>query len=146
MCAHFLNRLPAPRWNATHLFFLAGWWGLRWLWRRSDADRLERLLQHCVWGALLALFCVTFHRPDGTLRARLYLLAGRGTLYRRHGNTDQYQRVLESGICGALAFCPCPVISSIAPMEPLTLLPLLAGWWWPRNLRDGKYGWLQHLQ
>ena len=39
---------------------------------------------------------------------------GRGTLYRRHGNTDQHQRVLEYGIWGALTFCPC---SSIAPLE-----------------------------
>ena len=26
-----------------------------------------------------------------------FWLEGRGTLHRRHGNTDQYQRVLESG-------------------------------------------------
>ena len=34
-----------------------------------------------------------------------------------HGNTDQHQRVLESGIWGALTFCPCLDVSSIAPME-----------------------------
>ena len=46
-----------------------------------------------------------------------FWLAGRGTLHRWHGNNiDQYQRVLESGI-GALTFCPCLDIFSIAPME-----------------------------
>ena len=46
-----------------------------------------------------------------------FWLAGRGTLRLGHGNTDQHQRVLESGIFGALTFCPCLDISSIAPME-----------------------------
>ena len=36
-------------------------------------------------------------------------------------------------------------LSSSAPMESLTLLSLLAGWW-PRHLWDSKYGWLQRLQ
>ena len=54
--------------------------------------------------------------PNGTLRARCWL-AGRWTLHRGHSNTDQHQRVLESGIWGALTFCPCLDISSIAPME-----------------------------
>ena len=60
------------------------------------------------------------HRPNGTLRARFWL-AGRGTLHPRYGNTDQHQRVLESGIWGALTFCPCLDISSIAPMERYVL-------------------------
>ena len=50
-----------------------------------------------------------------------FWLAGRGAPHRRHGNTDQYQRVLESGIFGALTFCPCLDISSIAPMEHYAL-------------------------
>ena len=33
------------------------------------------------------------HRPDGTLRARLYLLAGWGALHLWHSNADQHQRV-----------------------------------------------------
>ena len=43
-----------------------------------------------------------------------FWLAGRGALHLWHGNTDQHQRVLESGIFGALTFCPCLEISSIA--------------------------------
>ena len=50
-----------------------------------------------------------------------FWLAGRGTLHPGHGNTDQYQRVLESGIWGALTFCPCLDISSIAPLVMLTV-------------------------
>ena len=43
-----------------------------------------------------------------------FWLAGRGTLHQGHGNTDQYQRVLEYGSWGALTFCPCLDVSSIA--------------------------------
>ena len=50
-----------------------------------------------------------------------FWLAGRGTHHRRHGNTDQYQGVLESGRFGALTFCPCLDVSSIAPMERYVL-------------------------
>ena len=50
-----------------------------------------------------------------------FWLAGRGTLRLGHGNTDQHQRVLESGNLGALTFCPCLDISSIAPMERYAL-------------------------
>ena len=50
-----------------------------------------------------------------------FWLAGRGTLHHGHGNTDQHQRVLESGKWGALTFCPCLDISSIAPMKRYAL-------------------------
>ena len=46
-----------------------------------------------------------------------FWLAGRGTLDPGHGNTDQHQRVLESGYSGALTFCPCLDISFIAPLK-----------------------------
>ena len=61
------------------------------------------------------------HRPAGTLRNQLLCLAGRRTLHLGHGNPDQHQRVLEPGIWGALTFCPCLDISSIAPMERYAL-------------------------
>ena len=44
-----------------------------------------------------------------------FWLAGRRTIYRRQGNSDQHQRVLESGRYGALTFCPCLDMSSIGP-------------------------------
>ena len=46
-----------------------------------------------------------------------FWLAGWGALHLWHGNTDQHQRVLESGIFGALTFCPCLDISSITPVK-----------------------------
>ena len=57
-----------------------------------------------------------------------FWLAGRGTLHPWHGDAYQYQRVLKSGIFGALTFCPCLDISSIAPMERYVLGFWLAGW------------------
>ena len=59
--------------------------------------------------------------PRWNVTCSVFRLAGRGTPHRWHGNTDQHQRVLESGNWGALTFCPCLAISSIAPMERYVL-------------------------
>ena len=62
--------------------------------------------------------CVTFHRPDGTLRARLFGLQGGGLYISGTAtltNTNVYSN--HGNLWGARTFCPCPDISSIAPLE-----------------------------
>ena len=71
---------------------------------------------------MLASLNLSLNFHPSPQRARFWL-AGRGTLLRRHnvGNAyqlgTQHQRVLESGILGALTFCPCLNISSIAQRD-----------------------------
>ena len=87
------------------------------------ACRAVASLSTCrAWLTLTAAISMTtpLHRPNGTrwnVTRSFFWLAGRGTLHLRHGDTDQHQRVLESGNWGALTFCPCLDISSIAPLE-----------------------------
>ena len=59
--------------------------------------------------------------PRWNVTCSAFGLQGGGLYISGHGNTDQHQRVLESGILGALTFCPCLAISSIAPMERYVL-------------------------
>ena len=83
---------------------------------------------------------LNFHpSPSWNVTRSFFWLAGRGTRHLGHGHADQHQRLLESGSRGVLAFCPCLDLSTSAPMESLTLLSRLAGWW-SGHLRDSKYG------
>ena len=52
MCAHFLNRIPAPQWYARSLF-LAGWRTAHQ--RQGNADQHQRLLESGFRGVLT--FC-----------------------------------------------------------------------------------------
>ena len=56
-----------------------------------------------------------------------WLAGWRGTRNHWHGNSDQHQRLLESGSRGVLAFCPCLDLSTSAPLERYACA-WLAGW------------------